>query len=121
MLKSLTKKPEVFLRDRLVLVSLGITLVINILLWLLTIGKFSFSEELLPLHFSVVYGIDVVGSSKQIYELPAAALLILAINFGLAKIIYQEARLFSYFLSVAAGLTQIVFLVAVILLVILNA
>lgn len=119
--KIASEKQAGFLRDRLVLVSIVVTLITNILLWLLTIGKFSFSEELLPLHFSVVYGIDFVGSSKQIYELPAAALLILAINFGLAKIIYQEARLFSYFLSVAAALTQIVFLVAVILLVILNA
>lgn len=115
------KIPRIFWRERLILVSAGVTLTINILLWIVTFGKFGLGNELLPLHFSVVYGIDFVGSSRQIYELPAAALVILLVNFSLGILLYGFEKLLSYFLFFAAAIAQAFFLIALLALVILNA
>ncbi len=101
-----------FLKDRLILVSFLSGLALNIILWIGLLSNFGFAAKPVPLHFNIVFGIDFLGSSRKIYQLPGASLLILVLNFFLAKTIYQSEKLFSYFLSVAAAIIQVLLFLA---------
>jgi len=109
-----------FFQDRLVLISLGLSLLLNIILWIILTSKFGFTSELMPLHFNIVYGIDLVGKTYRVYQLPAAGLGIFLINCLLGKSIYPVIKLFSYFLVFAALAIQIVLFITSLGLVFLN-
>src|SRR3990167_33170 len=109
-----------YLRDRLILVSVVSGVLINIILWLVFAGKFGFSGDRIPLHFNVVYGIDFLGSARRIYQLPAAYLVILIVNFFLGRMIYDREAFFSYLLSFTAVFAQVVILASALALLILN-
>lgn len=102
-----------FFRDRLILVSFNVGLIFNIVLWIVLLSKFGFGSERIPLHFSVVYGIDFVGDSWRIYQIPFLGLAILGANFVLGKIVYEREKLFSYFLFVTAAAVQLILGLAV--------
>lgn len=109
-----------YIHDRLILVSLGAGLILNIILWIVIVSKFGLSHEQEALHFNIVYGIDLVGSSRQLYELPAAGLIIFLVNLWLAKLIYERDRLFSYFLAYGSLVAQLILGMGLLSLVILN-
>ncbi len=110
-----------FLRDRLILVSLTSGAVLNIIIWILAISKFGYTQETMPLHYSVVYGIDFVSSSRQIYQLPGAGLVIWLVNTWLGRMVFKEEKIFSYFLIVGSAFGQLILLLALLTLVILNS
>lgn len=112
---------DIYFRDRLILVSFASSLFVNIILWIVLAGKFGLSREPLPLHFSVVYGIDFVGSARKLYQLPGAGLLIFFVNLFLGRGLYDREKLLSYFLGFATLAVQIIFAVAVLALVVLNS
>src|SRR3989344_3238342 len=87
-------------------------------LWVVTIGKFGYSQDPIPLHFNIVYGIDYIGASFNIYQIPLFGLIILLLNFWLARILNRREKLLSYFLLIAGYLTNAIILVAGIALVI---
>lgn len=107
-------------KDRLVFVSLVFGIVSNIILWALLAGKFGVSNERVVLHFNVVYGIDFLGSSRNVYELPAAGLVILAANTFLGGLVYEQQRLFSYFLFFGSFFIQIIILLSALAMIFLN-
>ena len=109
-----------FFQDRLVLISLVGGLLLNIILWIILISKFGLASEPMPLHFNVVYGIDLVGQSRRVYQLPAAGLGIFLINLFLGRSIYQVIKLFAYFLIFTSLAIQILLFIASLGLVFLN-
>lgn len=86
-------------KDRLIFVSAVISAILNIILWLALAGKFGWSSETVPLHFSVIYGIDYLGSAWHVYQIPLTGLVMLGLNVWLAMLVYEKEKLFSYFLS----------------------
>lgn len=111
---------RIFFHDRLFLISFGAGLLVNIILWAILFGKFQFSHEAIPLHFNPVYGIDLVGRSTLVYELPATGFVILLVNLFLGRWIYPSNIFFSYLLTMAAASIQILLLVAVLALTAIN-
>ena len=109
------------LKDRLIFVSLVLAVILNIILWLLLAGKFGFSSYRIPLHFNVVYGIDFLGSSRQIYEIPLAGLAVGLVNSFLAMQIYGREKLLAYFLTFSSLAVQIFLLAGAASLIVLNA
>jgi len=112
--------PKFLRQDLKILLSLLSALIINIIVWFALLGKFGVSGEPAPLHFSVVYGINYVGPSYQVYQLPLAGLVIISLNWYLGKIIYPRTRLPAYFLTFAALFAQFIFLLAALSLIFLN-
>lgn len=106
--------------DKLVLVSVFGAAVTNIVLWAILLIKFGYSQEQVPLHYNAVYGIDFVGEARQIYQLPATGLVVLLVNFLLARSVYPSFRFFGYILTFTAFVVQIILLVGGIFVVILN-
>ena len=96
-----------FWEERQILVSSGTAFLVNIILWIAVLGKFGLAGETVPLHYSIVFGIDLIGSSWRLYELPAAGLIILFINLWIASLLYDRQRLFSYFFTYTALCVQL--------------
>lgn len=108
------------LKDRLIFVSLLAAAVSNIILWVALGGKFGWSVEKIPLHFNVIYGIDLVAESRLLYVMPLIGAFLLGLNAGLASFLYPQNKLQSYFLCFAALLLQIVLLLGVFVIIVLN-
>jgi len=108
-------------KDRLVFVSLVFAIVTNIILWVMLAGKFGIGSERAALHFNVVYGIDFLGSSRNVYELPAAGLVILIANTFLGGLVYERHKLFTYFLFFGSFFIQMIILIAALAIIFLNA
>ncbi|OGE79201.1 MAG: hypothetical protein A2751_04375 [Candidatus Doudnabacteria bacterium RIFCSPHIGHO2_01_FULL_46_14] len=108
-------------KDRLIFVSFVISAILNIILWLMLAGKFGWSAEKIPLHFNVAYGIDYLGTARQVYEIPLTGLVLLAINTLLAVKLYSREKLFSYFLSFGSIVLQLILSAAALSLIVLNA
>ena len=83
------------------------SLLINIFfwfsLWYLTMSY----KGNIPLHYSIYFGIDLLGNREEIFKLPFIALLIFLINFILSFILYKKEKIFSYFLLIASFTAQI--------------
>ncbi len=103
-----------------IFIPIALGLLFNIVLWALTIGKFGYSQDPIPLHFNIVYGIDYIGASYNIYQIPLLGLIILLLNFWLARVLNRREKLLSHFLLIAGALTNAILLIADIALIILN-
>jgi hypothetical protein len=110
-----------FLRDPLNYISLGVGLVINIIHWLVIYIKIGFDNSTLLLHYNVVYGSDFVERSFYLYLIPLTALLIYVFNFFLARFFNKKEKLASYFLNFSGIAIQLIFFVASIIILSINA
>ena len=107
-------------KDRLIFVSTLLAAIVNSILWLVISGKFGWSAEKIPLHFNVVYGIDLLGPAWQLYVLPLTGAVLLGINFLLSAVLYPREKLYAYFLTNASLFVQAVLLVALVLIFAIN-
>lgn len=112
--------PEFLRNNRLFLISLTAGIVINIIIWILFLSKFGVSSEPAPLHFSVVYGIDFVGPSYRIYQIPLVGLVVLVLNWYFAGRVRGRLGPVGYFLTFGALFVQVVLLLAAGALIFLN-
>lgn len=111
-----------YFADRLILLPGCLSFLTNIILWVVLFSKFGYTQggEVALLHFNALTGIDFVGGNTEVYKLSGTGLLIFLVNFGLAKIIYTEEKLFSYFLSISCFFLQILLLLDALTLVAIN-
>jgi hypothetical protein len=72
------------------------------------------TSERTILHYNVDFGINLIGTEKQLYIIPLIGLLIFLINFFILPIYYnqKEIKFLSYFLYTASIITNIFLLLA---------
>lgn len=87
---------------------------INIIVWILLVSKFGFSSELGPLHFNIVYGIDLVDREYFVYQLPIFGILVILLNRYFAKIYRGKQSFFADLLDWSALFVQMLLLLATI-------
>ncbi len=122
----LTKLNEVlaskrsFISERMNSWGFGIALLINIIHWIILYIKIKPNQSDILLHYNVVYGADFIGNSLYLYWIPLLALIFLLTNITAAIFFYNKEKLASYFISFATVAVQIIFLVATIVLIIVN-
>lgn len=115
----LTSKKS-FIADPINYTSLGIAGLLNIIHWLILFSKIKPSKTQILLHYNVVYGPDFIQKSIYIYWIPLLALILLLINVSVASVFYKKEKLASYFLNISSVAVQLIFLVASIVLIIVN-
>ncbi len=126
LLMFLTKLNEVlaskksFISDRLNVVSLGLTLLVNIIHWGILYGKIKPGSANVLLHYNVVYGPDLVDKASFIYLIPAVALAFIVINAIISNVFYRREKVASYFLNFAGIPVQLIFLIATLVLIKVN-
>ena len=96
-------------RNKLILISTGVGLLINILTWLLIYFKLQplvinlpAEEAFIPLHYNIYLGVDLL------------------VNTVLALFIYNRNEILSYLLTVSAAVIQVFLFVATIFTILIN-
>ncbi|MBT5503549.1 hypothetical protein HN858_01830 [Candidatus Falkowbacteria bacterium] len=114
-------------KNKLILISSGIGILINILIWLLIYYKFypavyNLPEEqaFIPLHYNIYLGIDLFGRWQKIFYLPGIGLAIFLINTIFALIIYNKKELVSYFLTITSTVCQVLLFFSTLLTILIN-
>ncbi|OGE87693.1 MAG: hypothetical protein A3J07_03200 [Candidatus Doudnabacteria bacterium RIFCSPLOWO2_02_FULL_49_13] len=113
------RKP--FFEDKMNLVGFGLSLCANLAAWAILYFKLDPGLSNILLHYSAVYGSDLVGPGIYAYGIAAGALIILIINLSIASSFYQKEKLASYFLAFASLVVQLIFLAASAVLTFINA
>lgn len=75
------------------------------------------TEKLLILHYSIPFGIDLVGLWYQLYYLPLVGGVIFLLNSVVAFVAYPKYRLQTLVVLIALLIVEFIFLTAIILLI----
>ena len=109
-----------FISDKFNLLPLSLSLLINIIHWVMLLIKIKPSASSIVLHYNVVYGVDLVDKASFIYTIPATALAIFLLNLAVSNYLYRREKLAAYFLNLSGIMVQIIFLVATLSLIVIN-
>ena len=83
---------------------------------------FSFFKinHLLILHFDSYKGIDFLGDKNDVFSITGISLIVILINFLLAKQMYYKERFLSYFLSFGSSIFSLLILIGVFVIISIN-
>lgn len=85
-----------FFREKLVLTSVVVFLLANAALWLYLVYNTK-PRELFLLHYTVYFGVDLVGTRGDAFLLPLGGLILGAVNTFMAYILRLRARALTVF------------------------
>lgn len=120
-LNKLSLVDKYYLTDPLNFIGIGIALLINIIHVTFLYFKIGWQNSTILLHYNVVYGPDFVEKATMVYLVPLTAFIILIINATIAGFFYRKEKLPAYFLNFATIAVQLIFLVAAVMIVRINA
>lgn len=93
-----------------------LSLVLNIISWLVIATQIKPSSEVIPLHYNIFYGPDIVGQGYYVYIIPLVGLSILAVNYGLYRYARSKEPFAAKTLMAVALVVQILILVSILFL-----
>lgn len=97
------------------------TLLINIINWLILLIFLKPATENIILHYNVYFGVDMTGKRELAFFMPGIGLIIIAINFFLAKYFHRNNEIIAgYIILIAALMTQISLIIASFSVIIIN-
>ena len=99
-------------------VYLGFMLLVNILVWIFAVFIFTqIDQPMMALHYSVDFGIDHYGQSKNIFVIPVLGLIFIVFNIVLLLIVgsynKRDVKFLAHLLLVPALIANIMLLAAV--------
>ena len=101
-----------FFQDHLVLPCILVHLGLNLINWaILGFGLKGFHDYSVPLHYTILGGVDVLGEWYRLLTIPLTGLIILIVNVTLGFFAYKRERLLSYFFVGIGLLAQVLILV----------
>jgi len=107
-------KKNFFLRDKVVLINLIVSLIILLALFGLFIYKIPLykSNKQLFLHYNIYFGIDWIGQWYKIFIYPLLGALIFIINLSLGILFYNKEKVITYLLLFSATFCEIIICIA---------
>lgn len=103
-----------FWREKIIVVFLLITFLLNLFLWFLIFFNYKNLKEITILHYSVLTGVDRLDKKIYLFEMPLVALIILIINLIL-MFFQKKEKILNYFLVFSSFLINLSLIVATIL------
>lgn len=107
-------------RDRLIIMNLFLSVVLNILLWILLVFNFLPANQYVVLGYNIYFGISSFGPWYRVLIMPALGSVIILLNFSLSFSLYLRERLVSYFLSFTASIFNIIIFLAALIIIYVN-
>jgi hypothetical protein len=111
---------SLYFKDKIIRVSLTVSAILNLSVWLLFYFKIPIQVEPIILGYNIYVGINLIGPWFYVYYFSLAGLIILILNFFLSRLVYFKERWPALVLVVTALACQIILTVYAILLVVLN-
>ncbi len=78
------------------------------------------TSPFIPLHYNVYLGVDRFGPWQAAFTLPAIGLGLLVVNLCFEAAFFRRERMLAHFFAIATLVSEIILLVAMVLLVLLN-
>jgi hypothetical protein len=111
---------KVFFRDKIVLVSLFVSLLFQILAWWYIFFYINLGEVSYFLHYNIIFGVDLVGLWWKILILPISGVVVLFLNFSGSFYFYNIDKVLSRLLAIFTPIFQLFLFIAVYLIVDMN-
>ena len=102
------------------LITLTLSLLINIFVWIWLLWNIKPQTEMIFLHYNILFGVDYVGVWWKVIYLAIGGLAVLIINSTLGWWLFDRDKFFSHVLNAVALFYQIFLLIAAWLLIFLN-
>ena len=111
-----------FLRRPYVWIPLTLSILADLAAWFVLFRNLSLSsqESLIVLHYSLYYGVDLVGTAGEAFFIPLFGLFLIIVNFAFAYYFMERIRTVSLFFLFLTPLYELILLAAAIFLVIAN-
>lgn len=109
-----------FFQDRMIYINVFLAFAINILIWITLFWQVEDFTALIPLHYNIYFGIDLLGPWYQIFVLPGVGLGIILVNLILGIFYFNREKILSYFLIGVGTIVQFLLLAATIAIILLN-
>jgi len=120
-LQQIWRLKQPFLQDPYNKFGFGLGLIFNLAAWAVLYFMLKPGLSNVLLNYNVVYGADLIGPGLYAYAIPSGALIILLINLSIASSFYEKEKLAAYFMSFATAAVELIFLIAAIVLAVINA
>lgn len=102
-------------------------LIVSVLLWLTCLGLLVWrivplaqDKAYLPLHYNVYFGVDRFGPWYQVFVLPGLGLLFLLMSLIMQTHFFRREKMLARFFSISTTFLEAVFVIAAILVILLN-
>lgn len=105
---------RVFLRDRIVLYSLLVALLLQAFTWGFLIWRVLPLQDqaLMPLHYNIYFGIDLLGPWFGVFLPAGFGLAACMVNTLFIIFMYERQRLLAHFFAICTALIELILLVA---------
>ncbi|MBU2542597.1 hypothetical protein KJ785_03490 [Patescibacteria group bacterium] len=102
------------------IIMIPLALILNITNWIWLLWEIRPQDELIFLHYNILFGVDLIGPWWKVLYLPIVGLLIILINIFLGWTLFGKDKFFAYILNFVAVFCQVFLLLASSLLIFLN-
>lgn len=99
---------------------MSVSLAMNLAMWGWLLMHIHPQTEQLFLHYTILFGVDLIGSWNKIFFLPISGFIIIMVNALLGWLMFKTDRFFAQMLNAVALFCQIMFLIGSWLIVYLN-
>lgn len=97
-----------FLKNKVVVWLFWFNLIVLVVDFFYIFLKLKGREDLIPLHYNIYFGVDLIGNKEQVFKLPLIGAIVFLVNYFLAGLIYRSEKFASYILIFASLAVAIV-------------
>lgn len=111
---------KLYFKYRFNLVMFVLALLINIANWLWILLRIRPQDDLIFLHYNILFGVDYIGEWWRVYIIAITGLVIFITNFLIGWLLYNKDKFVSIIMNIVNVISQIFLLIATTILVFLN-
>jgi len=109
-----------FWTDPVIFFTIILAMLANVGLWVVLSLTVAPTDAPIILHYNIYFGIDVLGSWKSLFFMPALSAALLFVNLVLSRFFYYKERMVSYLFAGTALVLQLLMAVGAISAIIIN-
>ncbi len=106
--------------QRLVTIAYSLVILVNAAMWLSIFVFLDRTQVITILHYNIYFGPDTFGNWYDLMILPGIGLAVAILDFALTSWVWKRDRYLAYVATVGAVATQLVLMVALILMILTN-
>lgn len=109
-----------FFRRPIVWIPLLLALLLNLAAWVLLLIHVSPQPDLIVLHYTLSFGVDMLGRWSEAFLIPALGLILMVANTFFARYFEERSHITAYFFLVMTPVVELIILLSIIFLVLAN-
>lgn len=106
--------------DPVIFFSLVLAILANAGIWAALRFAVQATDQPIILHYNIYFGVDSIGDWRNVFIMPAIALLVFLVNLILSRFFYYKERLASHLFAGMGLLAQLLMAVGVVSVIIIN-